>query len=395
MINPTEASTIIATITPTGPRLSTAPTVGDVVAVLDRHYPPATAAEWDAVGLVCGERAASVRTVLLTVDVTAAVIEQARTCGADLVIAHHPLLLKGIHAVDVGHPKGRMMTDLITSGIALHCAHTNADVGSSGTVAALAEALGLIDPEPLRATNPLLLDSMVTFVPAEHLSGVVEALVAAGAGSVGDYDRAYFASPGTASFRPGPHARPFVGVRGEVAEVAEVRLEMVLPRATRSAVLAALWTSHPYKQPAYDLHELVDLPSGAGLGRVGPLAAPITLRAFVETVRSALPAWPAGLRIAGDPDRVVRTVAIQAGAGDDLLDAARQAGADVYLTSDLRHHPAGEALAWPDAPALVDVSHWAAEWTWLPVLDRLLRAELAVTTVISELCTDPWTDVLR
>ena len=373
------------------PEKIAAVTVGAVVALLDRHYPAATAQDWDAVGLVCGEPSASARTILLTVDVTPDVIAQARELDADLVIAHHPLLLKGIHAVDVSHPKGRMITDLITAGIALYCAHTNADVGPHGTVAALAEALGLVQPVPLRRTNPWRLDSMVTFVPPDHVSVVVEALAGAGAGSIGDYDRCYFAATGTGSFRPGPGATPFVGVSGQIAEIEEVRLEMVLPRTARSAVLAALRASHPYELPAYDLHELAELPSGSGLGRVGSLATPTTLRAFVATVRSALPAWPSGLRVAGDPDRSIRTVAVQAGAGDDLLDAARLAGADAYLTSDLRHHPASEALAWPDAPALIDVSHWAAEWTWLPVLDRLLCAELDVNTVISELCTDPWT----
>ncbi len=373
----------------------TVPTAADVVAVLERHYPPSTAQAWDAVGLVCGEPAAPVTRILFTVDVTAAVVAQAREVGAQLVVAHHPLLLKGIHAVDVRTPKGRLVTDLITAGIAVYCAHTNADVGPTGTVAALTAALGIVDARPLEPTSPVQLDKIITFVPDDHVQPVVDALAAAGAGAIGDYDRGYFVTPGTGSFRPLAGSHPYLGTAREVEQVAEHRLEMIMPRPARSAVLAALRAVHPYEAPAYDVIELAPEPTGSGLGRVGRLTEPTTLQGFAVRVRAALPAWPAGIRVAGDPERAVSTVAVQAGAGDDLLDAAREAGADVYLTSDLRHHPASEALAWAGAPALVDVSHWAAEWTWLPVAERLVLDDLSVRTEVSRICTDPWTALVR
>jgi putative NIF3 family GTP cyclohydrolase 1 type 2 len=132
------------------------------------------------------------------------------------------------------------------------------------------------------------------------------------------------------------------------------------------------------------------------LGRVGELSRPTSLRTFAERLAAAIPTTAGGIRMAGDPDRSVRTVAVLPGAGDSLLDAARRSAADVYLTSDLRHHPAGDALAWTGAPALIDVPHWAAEWVWLPMLRRRLREALelrgaAVPIGISELVTDPWT----
>lgn len=268
--------------------------VGDVIAVLERRYPPATAESFDAVGLVCGDPDAATRRVLFSVDVTPEVVAQARELRVDLVVAHHPLLLRGIHAVDVGHPKGKMLTDLITAGIALYCAHTNADIGPGGTVEALSRALGVQRSRPLRVTQP---DS-----PAD----------------------------------------------GQV-----------------------------------------------GLGRVGELDEAVTLAAFAERVAAAIPDTATGVRVGGDPARMVRTVAVQAGAGDDLLDAARQAGAQVYVTSDLRHHPASEALAWRDGPALIDIAHWAAEWTWLPVVRELVAAELDVETELSTIRTDPWSFVVH
>ncbi len=315
-------------------------------------------------------------------------------------MAHHPLLLRGVHAVDVRTPKGRMVTDLISADVALYCAHTNADVGADSTVSSLASALGLQDIRPLRPRAPTAadaLDALITFVPADELDAVADALTAAGAGAVGDYDRCFFASPGTGHFRPLPGAHPHLGTIGSDERVAEQRLELVLPRDRRSAVVAALYAAHPYEQPAFDLIELAadpTRPATHGLGRVCRLAEETTLAEFAETVADAIPAYPGGVRVGGDPARPIRRVAVQAGAGDDLLDDARAAGVDVYVTSDLRHHPASEALAWPNGPALIDIAHWAAEWTWLPVVARLVEP-LDVRIVISDLCTDPWTFVVH
>lgn len=371
-------------------------TVGDVVGTVTGWYPPSSAESWDAVGTVCGEPGAGVDHVLLTVDVTPAIVAQARELGAQLIIAHHPLLLKGVHAVDVDTPKGRMITDLIGAGIALHCAHTNADVGPGSTVAALAATLGLRDPRPLQPHPAPALDTLVTFVPVAERETVVDALAAAGAGAIGDYDRCFFAAPGEGSFRPGAGAEPYLGSEGEIERVAEERVELVLPRERRDAVVAALLTAHPYEQPAWHLVEHAERPSDdTGLGRIGTVE-PITVADFARLVADRLPATAGGVRVCGDPDRVVSRVAVQAGAGDGLLDTARRASAELYLTSDLRHHPASEASLWPDAPALLDVAHWAAEWTWLPVLRDRLAAALpdTVTITVSELRTDPWTSVV-
>ncbi|MGO1973397.1 MAG: Nif3-like dinuclear metal center hexameric protein [Propionibacteriaceae bacterium] len=372
------------------------PTLSEVVDLVHNQYPPSTAEGWDSVGLVTGEPDAPVGRVLFTVDVTPEVVRQAIDTGADLIIAHHPLLLKGIHAVDVAHPKGRMIADLIKNDVALLVAHTNADIPATGTVDSLATALGLTDTRPMVPAAGDPLDKIVAFVPTDHTEQVVDAMAAAGAGAIGDYDRCHFVTSGTGSFRPLDGANPFLGEVGQVEHVPEDRVEMVLPRNRRMAVLEALHATHPYETPAWDLFELAATESGSGLGRVGLLPATVTLRAFAEQVAAALPATAGGIRVGGDLDRPVRRIAVQAGAGDGLLDRARQLSADVFVTSDLRHHPASEALAWPDGPALIDIAHWAAEWTWLPVAEAWLAEELSergwqVTTEVSTICTDPWT----
>lgn len=372
-------------------------TVGDVAAVMDALYPPGTAQEWDAVGLVAGERSAGVDRVLYTVDVTSAVVAQARDLGAQLIIAHHPLLLRGVNSVSPEHPKGRLLTEMITNGIALLVAHTNADIPTDGTVDALSAALGLQDRRPL-VPVPEQLDKIITFVPHADTQRVIDALADAGAGRIGNYERCAFTAPGLGTFRPLAGAHPHIGEHDVIEEVDEMRVEMVLRREVRSAVVAALQTSHPYETPAYDLFELAPVEGDGGLGRVGTLAAPESLRDFATRVAAAIPATATGVRSAGDPDRMISRVAVQAGAGDDLLDVARRTGADVYVTSDLRHHPASEALEWPGAPALIDIAHWAAEWLVLPrmqarVQQRLEAAGFPVDSVVSELCTDPWTAI--
>ncbi len=369
-------------------------TIGDIERVLTHHYPPRSAESWDRVGLVTGDIDRPVERILLTVDVTDAVIAEGARAGADLIIAHHPLLLRGITSVDPRQPKGRMITALVRHGIGLITAHTNADIPAGGVADSLADALGLTDTRPLRPVPVDPADKLTCYVPADHVDAVIDALASAGAGAVGAYDRCAFTAPGTGTFRPLSGAEPYLGTVGSAEQVAEHRVEMIMDRSRRSAVVAALLAAHPYEQPAYDVVETAapaDTGPAAGLGRIGTVPA-TTLADFARHVTEVLPATPAGVRVAGDRDRPVHTVALQAGAGDDLLDAARAAGADAYLTSDLRHHPAAEAVAWPSAPALIDVPHWAAEWTWLPRLREELtdRCTETLTVTVSTIRTDPW-----
>ena len=272
------------------PITAAAPTLLDVVSVLERVYDPSWAETWDAVGLVCGDPEAPVRRVAFAVDPVAAVVDEAIERGAELLVTHHPLFLRGVHSVAATTFKGRLVHRSIRGGLALFTAHTNADSADPGVSDALAEALGLTGLIPLdaRVGNPQL-----------------------------------------------------------------------------------------------------------GIGRVGELPAAEPLAAFADRVARALPGTAGGVRVAGDPDRPIRRVAVCGGSGDSLFAAVRAAGADAYVTADLRHHPASEALE-AGGPALVDVAHWASEWPWLEHAARTLRSALeaagtTVDTYVSTLVTDPWT----
>jgi dinuclear metal center YbgI/SA1388 family protein len=402
-------------ITPEAPEPAEQVRLSHVLEALERLYPAASAASWDAVGLVCGDPGdqaqtgsatlgAPVTKVLFAVDPAAVVVDEALEWGAQLLVTHHPLLLKGVHGVPASSAKGRLVHRLIQGGCALAVVHTNADVASPGVSDALARIIGLGQLQPLVAQQVEPFDKLVVFVPDDAVEQLLDALSAAGAGQVGDYRRAAFTTTGTGTFLPLDGARPTIGAVGVVEHVVEARLEMVLARRHRAAVVRALRAAHPYEEPAFAVLEMVDNPAAAtGLGRVGDLAAPVTFARLVDHVATVLPKAEQGVRAAGDPTAMVQRVAVCGGAGDDLFDAVRASGADVYVTADLRHHPASEARegAGDGPPFLIDVAHWASEWPWLAGGASRLQSMLAsvagdtaastVEVRVSTTCTDPWT----
>jgi len=365
----------------------------EVVAELDSLYDPRWADDWDAVGTVVGDPDADVSRILFAVDPVQAVADEAVAWGAQLIVTHHPLYLKGVTSVAAGTPKGKIVHTLIANGIALHTCHTNADSPPLGVSESMALALGLTDIRPLDPDPTEPIDKWVTFVPHIDVDKVLSAMREAGAGAIGDYDSCAFTSIGTGSFRPLSGADPSIGHVGKLESVPETRIEMVASRQLRGQVLEALRAAHPYEEPAFDILELAEIADNRGSGRIGTLTDPVTLVEFAANVAATLPSHHSATRVAGDPSRTIRTVALCGGSGDFLLGAAAQAGVDVYVTSDLRHHPVSEHLEAPGAPAVVDVPHWAAEWTWLPVAARELGARLGDTVVtrVSDIVTDPWT----
>ena len=374
--------------------MTRAPTLAELVAAVERRYPPRWAVDGDAIGLVTGDPEDTVERVLYAVDPVRAVVDEAIRSGAQALVVHHPLLYRPVSRVAADEPKGRVIHDLIRHGIALYVAHTNADSPAYGVSESMAVTLGLTDLRPLVADPVDPLDKIVVFVPHDDEQKLIDALAEAGAGEVGVYDRAAFVTAGEGTFRPGPGANPTIGSVGEIEVVAESRVEMVLRRDRRESVIAALRAAHPYEEPAFDVVELGAWDADRGEGRVGSLPAPMSLRTFADEVAAALPATAIGARVSGDLDREVSTVGVLGGAGDSRLDAALRAGVDVYVTSDLRHHPASEFRE-HDGPALIDVPHWAAEWTWLPVAQRVLGDDLAadglvIESSVSRICTDPW-----
>jgi dinuclear metal center YbgI/SA1388 family protein len=366
------------------------PLLGEVVDLVHGWYPPETVESWDAVGLTAGDPHAEVRRILLAVDPVLPTAEEAAEWDADLMITHHPLFLRGVHGVAETTPKGRTLATLTRAGCGLLTAHTNADRANPGVSDALARAVGLRHVRPVLATGPAL-DKLVVFTPIGDADAVRAALHAAGAGHVGDYDTVSYTVAGEGRFRPLPGADPAVGEIGSLEVTDELRIEALMPRHLRTDVVRAVLAAHSYEEVAYDVIELGDPGTAStGMGRIGDVDE-TTLASYAEQVAAALPPTARGVLVGGDPDRVVRRVAVMGGAGQDLFPDVLASDADVYVTSDLRHHPAAE-LVEKDGPALLDVSHWAAEWTWLPELAERLGEHLGDTVEVrvSTICTDVW-----
>ena len=368
-------------------------TVGDAIAALEAAYPPGLAADWDAVGLVCGDPGEPLTSVLVCVDPVPETVDEAVDGGAQLLVAHHPLLLRGVHGVGADTPKGALVHRLVRAGTALFTAHTNADAADPGVSDALAAAVGLDVEGPLVAEAAPPLDKIITFVPTgPDLGAVHAALAAAGAGNIGDYSHCSFATAGTGQFKPLAGAHPTIGEVGRLERVAETRLEMVLPRHRRAAVVAALRAAHPYEEPAFDLLELAPIPSTLGLGRIGTLPGPEPLSAFTARVAAGLPprpgacaprATPAG-RSAGSPSAAGRGTPRSTRRSPR---ASTPTSPPTCATTRRRSTCCG-----PAAPALVDVAHWASEWPWCAQAAAVLRAALggSVEVRVSTRRTDPW-----
>jgi dinuclear metal center YbgI/SA1388 family protein len=364
--------------------------LGDVIEVLDAAYPPGLAHDWDSVGLVCGDPSEPVDSVTVAVDATAEVAAEVGDRG--LLLAHHPLLLRGVDTVAADTAKGALLHGLIRRGSALFTAHTNADAASPGVSDALASTLGLnVERALAPATASSRLDKWVIFVPAENAADVRTAIFAAGAGQIGDYSHCSWTVSGTGQFLPLEGASPAIGNVGTIEQVSEERIEAIAPASARAAVLVAMRAAHPYEEPAFDVFELAPLPSGTGIGRICALPEPEPLSAFVARVAAALPSTSWGVRAAGDPDAMVSKVAVCGGAGDSLLDVVASAGVQAYLTADLRHHPADEHLR-SSGVALVDVAHWASEYPWCAQAAGVLEGHFgeALPVRVSSVRTDPW-----
>lgn len=363
--------------------------LAEVIDVLDAAYPPQLAQSWDSVGLVCGDPDETVDSVTIAVDATAAVVDQVPERG--LLLAHHPLLLRGVDTVAASTPKGALVHQLIRSGRALFTAHTNADSAAPGVSDALAHALGLTVEDVLEPQLTADLDKWTVFVPVADAEVIRSAVFAAGAGQIGDYSHCSWSVTGTGQFLPEEGASPAVGTVGTVERLAEDRVEFVAPARLRGAVLAAIRAAHPYEEPAFDVLALAPLPAGTGIGRIATLSTPEPLRDFVSRVGAGLPATSWGVRAAGDPELPVSRVALCGGAGDSLLSAVAAADVQAYVTADLRHHPADEHLR-ASPVALVDVAHWASEYPWCGQAAELLRTHFdsALAVRVSDIRTDPW-----
>ena len=330
-------------------------TVGGLADFLNDWAPVGLAESYDNVGLLVGRREWPVERILVALDITEAVVEEAVQCGAQAIVAHHPIVFQGLKKLVGQSDAVRAVERAIESKIALLAAHTNLDAVADGVSVHLAHRLGL---EEVRILDPRVnqLLNLTVFVPADALSAVREAVFAAGAGKVGNYDRCGFSTPGVGTFRPLEHANPVVGSVGKEEEVNEVRIEFLVPKTRRFAVEQALFAAHPYEVVAHFWHEHQGLWEDVGFGAVGYWPEGKSWEEAVHTIKSSL--GLSSMRHSSAPEGSITCVAVCGGSGSDLLEQAQRAGAQLFITSDVKYHRYFDADA---RCALVDVGHAESE----------------------------------
>ena len=362
--------------------------ISQLIQVLEDWAPRWTALKNDNAGLQIGSPQRRVTKVLIALEITPAIIEEALARKAELIITHHPLLFRPPSSIISSDPVGELILKLAENRIAVYSAHTNLDFSEDGVSFALAKKLGL---RHIRFLAPLkeTMAKIVVFVPEDHMESVRNAMADEGAGVIGEYSRCSFASRGTGSFKGSKSSSPSIGTPDVEERVEELRLEMAAPRASVDRIISAMKDVHPYEEPACDVYETITQQRNFGMGALGELPSALLLRIFLKNLKHALHAE--GLRFAGDPKSRVQRIAVCGGAGSDLLPEAIRAQADVLVTADVRYHTFHAASG---AIALVDAGHWETEHGILPVIAERLqqavdRVNASVQIFITEQSTNP------
>jgi len=365
-------------------------TVASIHKAIEAWAPAATAQSFDNVGLLVGRMERPVSRVLVALDMTPAVLEEAIEMGAECVVTHHPLIFKAIKRLTDASFESSLALRLAEAGIALYAAHTNLDAARDGVSFQLARDLGVKQPEFLSSLSDSLV-KLVVFCPLDAADTVRNAMFAAGAGQVGNYSECSFSSAGSGTFKPGDGTDPHIGQSGGAREqVSELRIEVEVPRWKLGTVVGAMKEAHPYEEVAHDIIPVEQDYRNAGIGAVGDLPAPVTFDAFLSTVARALDNQ--ALRVVGEGDRMIQRVAVCGGSGSDFIGLAMKAGANVYVTADITYHRYFEVLdSEGDARmALVNAGHFETEQCTEDLLvDYLTRTVPGVRFVATKHRTAP------
>jgi len=331
---------------------------------LEELAPPYLAETWDNSGLQVGTKDQAVEAVLVTLDVDARAVDMALEVGANLIISHHPLLFKGIKTIDCESPPGRLIRRLIKNDISVYSAHTNLDLAPRGLSQYLALKLGLNNVKPLGTVKSQELIKLVVFVPETHLHKVRQAVNNAGAGFIGNYRDCSFRSPGVGTFRPLEGSQPFLGSTGILEEVAEYRLEVIVPTEILNGVVRSMMDAHPYEEVDYDLIPLNNTGQSYSYGRQGDLPEALSLEELAERVKSLL--GVEYVAVSSQQQNRVKKICLVPGSGASMIKTALREGCQVMITGDVKYHEAREALE--SGLALIDAGHDGME---LAVVDML------------------------
>lgn len=355
-----------------------------IIEAMEQLAPPRMALEGDIIGLQtpCAPR---IDKVLLTLDVTVRVVDEAKRRRAGLIIAHHPVIYRKLERLVGDDFAERVVIAAIQKEIGIFVAHTNLDCAAGGVNDVLAQRLELQDIRPLRVSHEEKYHKVAVFVPEHHADKVRAAMCEAGAGRIGEYSYCSFQTPGTGTFMPSEEASPFSGSVGSINKEAELRLEVLVPGGLLGDVVAAMKIAHPYEEVAYDVYQLANQGRQFGLGRIGKLPEAVHFKDYVELVKRRLGIKRA--KVVGRSQARVRRVAVCGGGGGSLLPAVLAEEVDAYVTGGVNYHQTLSADA--HGLCLVEAGHGATERIVLPVLGENLQRKVPdIEILFSRIKTD-------
>lgn len=357
--------------------------LNELIHFLEQWAPSSLQESYDNSGLLIGERNSEVSSALITLDVTEEVLDEAIATGADIIIAHHPFIFKGIKRIGNQHWIDRCIRKAIKHDIAIYAIHTNLDNVHTGVNQKIAEKIGLQNPHILQPKLGTL-SKLTVFVPNNSATELSEALFSAGAGHVGNYDRCSFQTEGTGTFRGNEDSNPTIGKQGEQEHVQETRIEVIVPNYHISRVLQAMRTTHPYEEVAYYLQEIINKNQEIGSGMIGNIT-PTSTKDFLMRLKSNM-----NLQVIRHTQLVKSTiekVAICGGSGSFLLNKAISEKADILITADFKYHDFFEANG---EIIIADIGHYESEVFTKELLhDALTKNFTKFAFRLSEVDTNP------
>lgn len=359
-------------------------TIKDVAAELEQLVPLSYQESYDNSGLLIGDPSSQLEGILVTLDVTPEVIDEAHSKGANLIVAHHPLIFSGLKKLTGRTYVERAIIKAIKYDIAIYAAHTNLDSIIGGVNSRIGEILQLTNLRFIEPKESELV-KLVTFVPTADAEKVRKAMFNSGAGHIGNYDCCSYNVEGNGTFRAGKGANPYVGRIGELHTEPEARVEVVVPKARLSTVIREMTEAHPYEEVAYDIYPLLNAFKGAGTGMVGELKEPIAELDFINIVKKTFNAQAA--RHTNLLGKKIRRVAFCGGSGSFLIKQTISANADVFITADVKYHQFFDAEG---KILIVDIGHFESEQFTVDIFYEYLSKNFSKFAVLkSEIKTNP------
>ncbi len=366
----------------------------EVVNIMEDIAPSYLAEDWDNIGLQIGNKEKEIKKILVCLEVNKAIVEEAVEKEIDIIISHHPLIFKPLKRIVNTDPIANVVRELIKNDINLYCAHTNLDIAKGGTSDYLSSLIGLKDLSLLTITHNKKYYKLVVFVPKESVNDVRNAIGSAGAGNIGNYSHCTFQSQGEGRFKPLEGSNPYIGSINNIEKVEEYRLESIVPENNLCNVLNEMIIAHPYEEVAYDIIPLANKYEEQGLGRIGYLDHPLTLKELSIKLKDILNTNH--IRFIGDKDRSIHKIAICTGSGSDFIKDAQSKGCDCYITGDIKYHEA--QFAKDLGIAIIDGGHYETEHIITTPLRNYLKKEIDnkgynVEVITTKIDINPFTTI--